>query len=283
MNWLLLVLISVVLSSLVSVLQRVMLRNKDSDPFTYSVVFQLIIAVLIGLFAFFKGKLVFVDMQSVLLNLILMTLLYGLGNIFIFKALKQTEASKFVVIFASRALFSTLGFVLLLNQSYGAKELIGTLLIIFSVLFVNYRKGTYSFNKNDTPSLIAGVCFGIANVNDKVILNTVPLYSFVFIAFLFPSLLMFVLRPATITKAKSLLSEGLIKTMLITSLFYGVGAITFFYALQIADFPSKVVTVNLIGVILTVLMGITLLKERENSLIKIIGALVSIVGVYLVS
>jgi len=209
--------------------------------------------------------------------------LYGLGNIFIFKSLKQTEASKFVVIFASRALFSTIGFVLILGQSYGLKELVGTILIILSVIIVNYRKGTLSVSKSDIPALLAGLCFGLANINDKIILESIPLYPFVFIAFLFPSLLMLAIKPQIILKLNTVFNKSLIKTMLITSLFYGIGAITFFSALQIAEFPSKVVTINLVGVILTVFMGILLLKEKDNALLKIVGAVISVVGIYLVS
>lgn len=283
MSWLLLILISIVLTSFVSILQRIMLKDKDSDPFIYSVVFQLIVAGLIGVFAFSTEKLVFGNMSNIAVNLFFMTVLYGLGNIFIFKSLKQTEASKFVVIFASRALFSTIGFVLILGQSYGLKEFAGTLLIILSVIIVNYRKGTLSVSKSDIPALLAGICFGLANINDKVILESVPLYPFVFIAFLFPSLLMLAIKPKIITKLNTVFNRSLIKTMLVTSLFYGVGAITFFSALQIAEFPSKVVTINLVGVILTVFMGILLLKEKDNALLKILGAVISVVGIYLVS
>src|SRR3989344_2778709 len=283
MSWLLLILISVVLSSFVSILQRIMLKDKDSDPFIFSVVFQLIVAGLIGAFALSTGKLVFSNMSNILVNLIFMTVLYGLGNIFIFKSLKQTEASKFVVIFASRALFSTIGFVLILGQSYGLKELVGTIIIILSVIIVNYRKGTLSVSKSDIPALLAGLCFGLANINDKIILESIPLYPFVFIAFLFPSLLMLAIKPQIILKLNTVFNKSLIKTMLITSLFYGIGAITFFSALQIAEFPSKVVTINLVGVILTVFMGILLLKEKDNALLKIVGAVISVVGIYLVS
>lgn len=283
MSWLILILISVVLSSFVSILQRIMLKDKDSDPFIYSVVFQLIVACLIGVFAFLTGKLVFSNMSSIVVNLLLMTVLYGLGNIFIFKSLKQTEASKFVVIFASRALFSTIGFVLILGQSYGIKELVGTLLIILSVIIVNYRKGTLSISKSDIPALLAGLCFGLANINDKILLQSIPLYPFVFIAFLFPSLLMLAIRPQLILKLRIVFNKSQIKTMLVTSLFYGICAITFFSALQIAEFPSKVVTINLVGVILTVIMGILLLKEKNNALLKIVGAVISVIGIYLVS
>jgi uncharacterized membrane protein len=50
----------------------------------------------------------------------------------------------------------------------------------------------------------------------------------------------------------------------------------------VADSPSRVTTVNLIGVIVTVVMAIVFLKERDRVPQKLAGAILSMVGVYLI-
>lgn len=46
MNWLLLTITSALANSLTRILQKVLLKNKDSDPFAFSFVFQLVVALL---------------------------------------------------------------------------------------------------------------------------------------------------------------------------------------------------------------------------------------------
>ncbi|GAI50673.1 unnamed protein product, partial [marine sediment metagenome] len=46
MSWIFLILIGVLFVSTSSLFQRVLLKDEQSDPFTYAIIFQLIIAIL---------------------------------------------------------------------------------------------------------------------------------------------------------------------------------------------------------------------------------------------
>jgi len=100
MIWQPLVLISVLSYSVSVLLERVLLKNEKSDPIAYSVVFQLVVGLIVLAYALIKGFSV-PNLYPILPNLILMTFLYGVGNILIFNSLKVGEASEFTIVFAT--------------------------------------------------------------------------------------------------------------------------------------------------------------------------------------
>ncbi|MBI2641073.1 hypothetical protein HYW87_00555, partial [Candidatus Roizmanbacteria bacterium] len=75
-------------------IQRVILRDDKSDPVAYAIVFQLLGGTVIGIYALLTG-FTLPNLQPISLNLVLMPILFGSANIFIFKSLQLTEASIF--------------------------------------------------------------------------------------------------------------------------------------------------------------------------------------------
>ncbi len=106
MNWILLTLVSSVASATTQVLQKVLIRDKDSDPIAFSFVFQLIVALIFLIYTVSTGTFSQPDLRSVWPNLVSMALLYAFGSIFTYNAYKTAEASEISVIFATSSLFS---------------------------------------------------------------------------------------------------------------------------------------------------------------------------------
>lgn len=282
MNWLVLIIISLILNSAVSLLQRVMLKKDTSDPVAYSVFFQLSISLLFLIFGLLINNIVFHGLWNLLPNLLLMTVLYGLGNALIFTALKTTEASKFTIIFASRALFSVMGYSLILRDVFTIKQVVGLVVLLSAMLLVNQGSFSWKVKRGDILSLLAGLCFGMANINDKILLGQIPIYTYLFLAFFTPPLFILLIRPVTLSKLRTVANRDTLKVMLATIVLYGLGSVTFFTSLKNADSPSKVSTVNLAGVVLTVVLAIVFLKEREKISQKIIAAIMTVAGMYLI-
>ncbi|MBM3209334.1 DMT family transporter [Candidatus Shapirobacteria bacterium] len=283
MNWLALILASVLLNSVATVLQRVVLREEKSDPVAYSIFFQLLTGLLIGGFGVVTSGLTFPDLRPLALFLILMTFLYGFGNIFIFQALKAVEASKFTVIFSGRALFTILASTLFIREPLTQRQWPGAILILLGVIIVNLQASRISLKKEDLIALLAAASFGFANTNDRFLLRSFSLYPYVFLAFIVPALFILSLHPRKIKEMAVFLEKKLFVRMLILCIAYAAAAITFFSALQIAPSSSQVATINLTSVIVTVLLALLILKERKNTTNKVIGALISFFGLVLVS
>lgn len=245
--WLVLILLSVLFNAVAVVLQRVVLREQNSDPVAYSIVFQLITGSIIGAFGWVTGNLQFPpDITKILLFMGLMIVLYGFGNVFIFQALKAIEASKFTILFATRALFTILASTLFLNESLNATQWIGALLILY-------------------------------------ILTMFPLYTFVLLAFVLPALMMWMVNVGRTQKIFELFHKTHLIRICGMAVVYTVSAILFFSSLQIAPNSSQVITINLTSVAVTVLLAVVFLGERNYLFRKLFGAALCFIGLLMVS
>lgn len=282
MSWQILILISVVLYSISVLLQRVLLRQNESRPVAYAMFFQFLTGIVLGVVGFlFADMSLPSNFSDLFWNLILMVILYGFSNIFIFRSLKQIEASKFSIIFATRAFFTVLASSLLLKEFLTGPQFLGTLLIFSGVVLVNSKSSKLSFDKGSLLALLAALAFGSANTNDRFLLGSFNIYPYITIGFIAPSLLMAAVYPKELKHIKIFLDKKILKKMLILSVLYAFNAVAFFAALQKSDNSSQVASVNLTSVIATVVLAAIFLKERDNLPKKVIGAILSFVGLLL--
>jgi drug/metabolite transporter (DMT)-like permease len=212
-----------------------------------------------------------------------MTLLYGFGNVLIFESLKRIEASRFTIIFSSRALFTILASSLLLKEGLLAKQFVGTFLILAGIALANVKAARFSFSKKEAMALFAAMIFGFVNTNDRFLLKSFKVYPYVFLAFIVPALFIIALNPYTIKNMKFFVEKKVLLKMLLLCVIYAVSSITFFASLQIAQSSSQVASINLTSVIVIVLLAIIFLKERDFLIPKLLGAASSFVGLLLVS
>lgn len=283
MSWQLLILSSVLLYSVAVVIQRYLLRDNKSDPIAYSIFFQLLVGVLVAIFGYTFADMTFGKLGSIALNLVIMVILYSAANVLTFNALKIGEASKFTILFSTRAFFTVFASTLILGESLTFVQIVGVLFIFLSVVLVNLDSSKFHLGKFELMSFLAAIVFGLANTNDRIILKTVNLYPYVTVAFIVPALFMMFLYPRSLNKMRLFMSFALLKKMIIFSLIYAASAVTFFAALQKSNNSSQVATVNLTSVILTVILSIIFLKENKRIWLKIIGAILSFVGLTLIS
>lgn len=283
MNWQLLILASVILYSVAVIIQKILLRDEKSDPIAYSIFFQLIVGLLVAMFGFAYTNMSVGNIRPISGNLLLMVLLYSIANIFIFKALKTTDASKFTILFSTRGFFTVFASSLFLGESLKITQWVGALIIFSGIVLVSLESLKFHIEKNETLAFFAAIAFGLANTNDRVILKSLNLYPYVSIAFIVPAIFMIILYPRSIVKMKVFLSKSLLIKMILFSIIYAASAVTFFSALQIANNSSQVVTINLTSVILTVILSIIFLKENKKVWQKIFGAALSFIGLLLVS
>ncbi len=283
MSWQVFIALSVVSYSFSTILQKFFLSREKIDPMAFSIFFQIGTGFIIGAFALVNGKLVFPYMTSLAVNFLLMIVLYTLGNIFLFFALRKINASQFTVIFSSRVFFTILASTLFLHEGLIPIQFVGIMLIFVSVALVSFKNSRFSLGKYELFALGAAVSFGFGNSNDRIILKSFPLYPYVSLAFLLPAIATMVVFPKSLKKISSFFSSFLwVKIFLYCSV-YAISALTFFTALQISNNSSQVSALSLMSVIITVILAIFLLGEKEHVARKIMGAVLSVAGVLLLS
>ena len=282
MTWLYYIGISVVLYSFSVTLQRILLKDQNNSPIAFSILYQLIVGILVGI-----AGLLFSDFQipasikEIIPNLILMVLFYGFSNVFIFSSLKNTEVSIFTVLFSTRALFTTLASSLILDETLDSRQLTGLFLILLSVAFLNLQGNKFKIGKGEIFALLGALLFGLANTNDRFLLQNMDLYPYVTLAFIAPAIFIAGVYPKEIVKIKGILNTKTLGKLLLLCGIYATSAVTFFIALQSGTNSSQISAINLSSVILTVLLGILFLGERTNLLKKIVCAIISFAGLLL--
>jgi len=283
MTWQLLGILSLISYSISVLLQRVLVKEKGSDPIAYASFFQLLAGLIIGAFGYLFTPMRYPDLRPIILNFILMIVLYGFGNLFVFKALKNTEASKFSVIFSSRAIFAVLGFSLLLGETLTISQWVGTLLILCAAAMVSLDFRRVKFSIKEAYAFLAAMFFGFAVINDRILLRQFDVFPYSFLGFVLPAISVMAFHPRSVKNMKVFLTRKTLINMVILSLFYATSAITFFFALQVARNSSQVISLNSLGVVVTVILAIIFLKERKRMIWKIIGSILGFLGLLLVT
>lgn len=283
MPWQIAIIISVTLYSCSTLLQRYVLRNNDTNAIAVSLFFQGVTAGIIGILGFSLGQLHIPDLRTILPELIILAALYGLGNIFIFRALTQLEASKFTILFSTRGVFTIIAAVLFLSERLQLVQLIGVGLIFTGIAVVHSKALQFSFHPRELQALGAACCFGLANINDRILLGQLNVITYVFLAFLLPTVLVAFFRPHDAGQIPRLLTRKLLPKLLLLCLFYTGSSLAFFSALQRAPNASQVAAANVSSVMLIVLLSAVFLGERSELPKKITAALITITGLLLVN
>jgi len=284
MSWQILIALSVLLYSFSVLLQKVLLKDDKSDPISFSIFFQVGVSIIIAALVFLlNGGIVIPDLSEIWVYVLLMGILYGLANVSVFKSLKLTDASQFGVLFQSKNLFAIVGTSLIFNEMLTTKQWIGALLLIAGVVIVSLNKTKLKIDKGSLLALLAGLLFGAANVNDRFLVSYFDPYSYVVVGFLFPAILISVIYPRKLAGIKIFLNKSYLFKMAVLCLTYGLSATAFFAALSTTDNASQLFTINAFSVITVVVFSMIFLKERDFMPRKILGAILSLVGLLLVS
>lgn len=281
MTWFTLIIISTISFSFTSILQRVLLKEDQSEPVIYGFVFQFLVGLLILAYTIFFHGFALPQLVNFVPNLILMSFLYAFANLTLFKAFQTTEASEIAVIMASRSIWTVLTAVLFLHEIITGQRLVGVLLIVLGVVVISFKKGKWQLNKGHLLALLSAVFLGSAFTNDAFLLQTFDAFSYNSIAFFLPSLTLISFKPKSILKIKLFLNKKRLMKMLIASFFYGIAAVTIGLAYQAGGNASQIAPISQLSIVLTVVLAFIFLKERKNLLPKILGALLVFSGVIL--
>ncbi|HCC84648.1 MAG TPA: hypothetical protein DEP87_03115 [Candidatus Pacebacteria bacterium] len=278
MSWQILITLSILTGSVAVLLQRLILRSGKINPTAFSIFIGLFCGVIITILTGLFGQLDFSGVLAVWPNLVLTTLIYAIGGVISNLALQKTEVSKFTVLFSSRGLVTILAAMIILGERVTSSQALGAILIFFGVVVASWEAQKIKFQNGDWLSLLAAVIYGLANVNDRYMLQHMSLYPYLILAFLLPSFLLMLVWPKSVKELPTFFSPSKIKISLCLLGLFVFSAIWFYEALKAAPNAAQVVSANLAGVIVAVGLSMIFLKERKAWPQKFLGAVFSFVG-----
>lgn len=272
--------ISVFGTAIANIFQRLLMRDDKSDPILFSIMFQITITIITFVFALEKG-FKFPPLSIIWVNLLLGAFLYAYGVIFNFKAAKTTEASNLVIIGTLGPVTTIIFAVLLLREPFGISKLIGATLILLSI-FILYKKRKIKFDQGFYYAAISAFLFGLAVINDTLVLRRYDAISYTPIIFLLPGIVMLMAYSKVLVKVKQFISQkGLVKNMFLLGFFYSIAAIGYFLAIEKGANISQIAPINRASIITTVILAAVFLKERDQLLKKFFSAILVTLGVLL--
>lgn len=284
MSWPILLTVSIVSLSLAFLVQRVLLKKVESDPVVFAIFEPLIAGAIVGAFTLIRG-FSFANFSDLLPNFGLMIVLYGLGSVFYYTGVKLIEVSEFTILFTSRTIFTILGAILVLGERLGPGQLLGAGLIIFSVVLITLEKKRQElkFRRGEIFTLAASALFGLGFVNDAYILQRFDAALYLTIAVVLPALFVWLFNPKAALKYKLIFGPKNFPGVFLLAALYSVSGISFYLAYQAGRNAAQLSALGQLATILAVFLAIIFLKERDYMIRKIIGALVSFIGVLLLS
>jgi len=279
MHWLVFIIISVTAISVSALYQRLAMKEKSSDPVASSILFQIILTVCSFAVTVFTGfRMPDIHLWPQLLSA---AALYAAGTYFLFRAVQVVEASEMTILGGFGTLTTIIVSFLFLSERLTVIQLAGALLIISAVILVKYERKKPSFTRNTAYALLGSACYGIAVVFDGYILRTYDSFSYVPVMSLFPAVILMLIFPKTlpgIVKG----ARSINKNLIIYSILYVFAAELFYIALDRGALVSQASTIMRASVIITVILAMVFLKERDNPWKKLFGAILTTAGILLI-
>lgn len=282
MGWQIFIGISIVCDGLGRIVQRTIMKGDKSDPIANAILYQIFAGVIIFAYSVVTGFSLPSNLSEIWPNLLLVPILWGTSNILIFQSLKTTEASVFTILFSTRVLWIIFLALFLLNESFSIQQIIGTILILLSVLFVTGEKKRLSLGKGGVLALFAAIGFGAAIINDSFIIRTFDVESYLGLNFLSSAFFIWLLNMRSSSEMGKIIRSERIKNVFFLGVIYGLSTVTYFIAYKLSNNAAQIGAIYPVSAILTVILAVFILRERENLWRKVIAIGVSFLGVFLV-
>lgn len=191
------------------------------------------------------------------------------------------EASTYGILKQISNVFVTIMGFLFLKETLTLKKIIGSIFLIGSNIFIFYQKGKWKNNKYIVLGIIANLCMGMALFLDVNTSSSFNLALYVAIILLLPSILTLIIEKIKINQIKREWNYGLKYLILLTGISWSFMMITKLKAYQLGE-VTKIAPLCSLTVILNVIFSYIFLKERKNTIKKIIASIFIIFGIFMI-
>ena len=286
MTWQLAILAHQILETVFALIYRNYAKKHTQDHYVTNAVMYLATVVPFGIiWSITQGGVSLSLSNSIWWFFGLAGLLFALSNITAFKANTRVEASQFAIITSFRTVVVVIASWLLLSERLTPVQMTGAIIVFAASLFVillNRRPDAKS--KLGFYSIIAAVSailMGLAITNEKYILNSVDIATYVVIGWGLQAFFMTVLANRQLARVPQLVKDGSIKTILLLGGLRTVAGFCFINALQLSNNASLIASIAALQIILVTIGGYIFLNEKKFGVQKFVAASTAFVGVIL--
>lgn len=194
---------------------------------------------------------------------------------------RGVDVSTFNILKQLSTAFMIVAGVIFFKESIVVTKIIGAILIIFSNIFIFYKKGSFKIDKYVLLGMASNISYTIAMFLDVSISETFSLPIYIAAILIGPAILIFVFGRIKLVEIKNEFINGNKKFLFATSISWGLAALFGLRAYQLGD-VSIVAPLRAISVLMNVIAGYTFLKEKDNLVKKIIAAILIVISIFLI-
>ena len=282
MSWQILIGISVLLFSVNSLFHRVLMKDEKSDPYAQTVAFYGLGAVCAFIIAILRGGFHYQISPNQLPLFFLLVIFATSAPVLIFKALKLIESSESTIVLSSQKLWIVLGAFIFLHEAFSTQKLLGTIIILIGIAIAQWRNQKFVINKGIVFVLLSALSYAIGDIISFYILRDFDAASFTVYLCIIPVITLLILRPKTIRNLVFYSRPKYALSITAVSINDTVATLAMYVAYQVGRNASQIAPITATQTIISVLLAILILKERNYMPQKILGAFIVVGGVMLV-
>lgn len=281
MHWLIYLSISILLLSCNGLFHRSLLKDDGSSPQAQTLLFLGLGGIIAILIALIQGKLNLSFSPLLVWNFLLLILLLTPAYLLKYRGFQLIGASEVVMLAITGRLWNVFGAWLFLHETVTFRMIVGVVLILGGVMLARYERGKFALNKGVIFVLISAALFGLGDINGFYILRTYDSSNFLIYSYLLPVAALLLLEPKTVGKLKYYLYKGRAVKMGLLSLCDSLGMLMLYLSYQAGGKAAVIGPLRSASIIITVLLAMVILKERDNIQNKLLGTFVTVAGVIL--
>jgi len=278
MPWQLLVGLSILLYSINGLFHRVLMKDELSNPYAQTVVFN----ALVGIFAFvvllFRGGIHSFFSFDQLVLFFPMVCITTVATLCAFKGIKLIEVSEYTILLTTSRLWLIGGALLFLHEAFSTQKLIGGIAILLGVSIAQWRKQRFVFNKGALYVLIAAFLYASSEIISFYILRSFDAISLVVYTCLLTTIALVVIRPGTIKKLSFYFQPKRAGNIIVVSINDTIATLFMYLAYQVGRNALQIGPLMATQTIVTVLLALVILREKDNMFQKVIGAVTVVIG-----
>jgi uncharacterized membrane protein len=257
------------------------MKDDTSNPRAQTVVFLGLGGIIVIIIALIRGKLQLFIPFSLSFNFLLLVLMSTPAYLLVYRAYQLIGASEVALFLATGKLWNVLGAFLFLHEALTLQKVLGAIIILLGIAIVLYDKRRFAFNKGVIFVLLAAFLFGMTDINGFYILRTLDATNYLIYAEFLPVIALLLIQPTILKKVQYYFHKDKAVKVFLLSLGDALGSLAFIFAFQAGGKASVIGPLSATRVLVTTGLAILILKERGNIMNKLIGAVVTVVGVIL--
>lgn len=212
---------------------------------------------------------------------ILTGMCYSLSNRLNFMALQNIDVSLNQIIRTFSVIMVFIAGTFLFKDKLTLINILGLAAAVIGIYTVTYQGKKVVFNKGILFALLSTLLVVCSVLIDKSIINNFNVFTYAFLQYFFQ--IPFVLCiPGTASEALKIVKRYNIK-LIATAAFFIIAWSCYIWTLSRNSVSIVYCTYNIGGTLLTVILGITLLKERQSLVRKIAGLIFISLGIILIN